>query len=62
MQAKASGAFLMFQPTPLPCLNVWSPSSTVGGQSVAIVQCPSGVGVGCPPTAPGRQKFLCLWG
>lgn len=36
------------------------PTPRWNGQRVALVRWPSGVGVGCPPSAPGRQKFLCL--
>lgn len=44
----------------LPCLNIWGFYSKVRWPEVASTQCPFRVGEGCPPTSPGRQKFLCL--
>lgn len=60
-RAKASGVFLRFQlllspnPDP-PALNVCGSTTEVGG----IRWYPPDLGMGSPPTVPGRQRFLRL--
>ena len=60
-RAKASGVFLRFQlllspnPDP-PALNVCGSMTEVGG----IRWYPPDLGMGSPPTVPGRQRFLRL--
>ena len=49
-------------PPPRPVWMSGVPIPRLDDRRVATAQCPARVSMCCPPTAPERQKFLCLKG